>query len=94
MKTFVDFYAPSTGWNGRDYSGPKTLIRALGSDGYCPLDGRLGLPELHRAAREKLAGLQKSVRPYYAGYQLMRGEIRNAVPLSGIVECAPRPAGN
>ena len=37
---FAEFYHPSTGWNGRDCSGPVTLIPACGSDSVLPFDGR------------------------------------------------------
>lgn len=37
---FAEFYHESTGWNGRDYSGPVKLIPAHGSDSVLPIDGR------------------------------------------------------
>lgn len=37
---FAEFYHPSTGWNGKDFSGPATLIPACGSDSVLVIDGR------------------------------------------------------
>lgn len=37
---YAEFYHPSTGWNGKDFSGPVKLIPACGSDSILPFDGR------------------------------------------------------
>ncbi len=36
----AQFYHESTGWNGKDYSGPKEIIPMCGSDSIYILDGR------------------------------------------------------
>ena len=38
---FAEFYHESTGWNGKDFSGPVELMPACGSDSVYKLDGRL-----------------------------------------------------
>ena len=48
---YVQFYHNSTGWNGKDFSGPVKLIPRCGSDGVLPLDGRLSLATCHALAR-------------------------------------------
>lgn len=49
---FAQFYHDSTGWNGRDYSGPVKLIPACGSDSVAVFDGRLSLNSCARLARD------------------------------------------
>ncbi len=49
---FAQFYRPSTGWNGRDYTGPVTLIPACGSDSILYIDGRFSDATAKRLARE------------------------------------------
>jgi hypothetical protein len=49
---FADFYHASTGWNGRDHSGPVTLIPACGSDAVLVIDGRWGEARAVAYARE------------------------------------------
>jgi len=68
MKAHVQFFHDSTGWNGKDYSGPVKLIEACGSDSVAILDGRFGLARQHEEARRILA-----LRPKYKAYQLRVG---------------------
>ena len=72
MKVFAQFYTQSSGWNGKDYSGPKYLVPACGSDGYLPLDGRLSLDRLCAAAEQHARKL-RTVRKHH-GFQICRGE--------------------
>jgi hypothetical protein len=37
---YAELYGKSTGWNGKDFSGPVTDIPLTGSDGIVYLDGR------------------------------------------------------
>lgn len=53
--TFAEFYHPSTGWNGADFSGPVRLIPACGSDSVLPFDGRWGRERILREARRVCA---------------------------------------
>lgn len=49
---FAEFYHDSTGWNGRDFSGPVKLIPACGSDSVAILDGRLSSANAAAHARD------------------------------------------
>jgi hypothetical protein len=49
---FVEFYEESTGWNGKDFSGPITLIPASGSSGVFILDKRRRIQSQVNLARE------------------------------------------
>ena len=53
MPTYADFYHDSTGWNGKDFTGPVKLISACGSDAILRFDGRLGRTSQLRIAREQ-----------------------------------------
>ena len=68
MRAHVQFFHDSTGWNGKDYSGPVKLIEACGSDSVAILDGRYGRARQHDEARRILA-----LRPKYNAYQLRGG---------------------
>lgn len=48
---FAEFYHPSTGWNGKDFSGPVTLIPACGSDSVLVIDGRFSRARANAEAR-------------------------------------------
>jgi hypothetical protein len=48
---FAEFYHPSTGWNGHDFSGPVKLIPACGSDSVLSFDGRWGAARVLAEAR-------------------------------------------
>lgn len=81
---YVQFYHESTGWNGRDYSGPTKLIPRCGTDGVLPLDGRLSLDSCHRKAREQAARLY--VRPL--AYQIESGgrPYSGSRPITALIE--------
>jgi len=49
---FAQFYHPSTGWNGRDFTGPVKLIPVCGTEGVLPFDGRWSLTRCVNHARE------------------------------------------
>lgn len=49
---YAEFYHESTGWNGRDYSGPVKLIPACGSDSVAVFDGRWSRAHCVREARD------------------------------------------
>ena len=68
---FAEFYHESTGWNGKDFSGPVKLIPACGSDSVLILDGRFN-------ARNQAAEARKvcSVRKF-KGFTLNQGETFN-----------------
>lgn len=40
---YAQLWHPSTGWNGRDFSGPVKLIPDVGSDSVVYFDGRWGM---------------------------------------------------
>ncbi len=40
MARYAQLFHPSTGWNGKDFSGPVTLIPDCGSDSVVYFDGR------------------------------------------------------
>lgn len=65
---FAEFYHESTGWNGRDFSGPVKLIPACGSDSVAVFDGRLSLATCTRLARD-LCKIRK-----FKGFHIARGE--------------------
>lgn len=68
-KVYVKFWHKSTGWNGKDFSGPAKLIPACGSDSEMPLDARYSMGNLCQSAREiakKLEGVKK-----YPAFRIM-----------------------
>lgn len=82
---YAEFYTNSTGWNGKDFSGPVTDVPMCGSDGVSILDGRYGKYRLHVQAKERLHRL-RNVRTV-TGYRLMRGEkFTTAKPISDFVK--------
>jgi hypothetical protein len=72
---FAQFYHKSTGWNPEtlDYSGPRKLIPACGSDSVCVIDGRFGPDRAAMVARDHAARL-RNIHPDYECFRLMRGE--------------------
>ena len=64
---FAQFYHWSSGWNGKDFSGPVKLVEACGSDSVLHLDGRWALHtcrgEAARVARQR----------GYEAYRIMSG---------------------
>lgn len=73
MMVFADFYHDSTGWNGKDFSGPVELIRLTGCDSIFHLDGRKTLENQKRDAETRLKTLNASLNLRIKGYQIMRG---------------------
>lgn len=69
---FAEFYHPSTGWNGKDYNGPVTLIPACGSDSVLPLDGRWRVGRCVNAARKVC------IARGYHGFTLNSGSFSNS----------------
>ena len=65
---FAEFYHDSTGWNGKDFSGPVKLIPACGSDSVLPIDARLNVIRAAGMAREVCK------RRGYKGFTLNAGE--------------------
>lgn len=49
---FAQFFHNSTGWNGKDFSGPVKLIEACGSDSVALIDGRYSIPRAADTARQ------------------------------------------
>lgn len=49
---FAQFFHDSTGWNGRDFSGPVSLIPACGSDSVLLIDGRFSRANAAAYARK------------------------------------------
>lgn len=56
------------------------LAPLMGSDQYCPIDGRFSLTRARHAAMEQAKRL-KGVKPGILGYQIRRGTIRNSHPV-------------
>lgn len=65
---YAEFYHNSTGWNGKDFSGPVKLIPACGSDSVLVLDARL-----HMARSARQARLVCRIRGY-KGFTINAGE--------------------
>jgi hypothetical protein len=78
---FASFYHNSTGWNGKDFSGPVKLIPRCGSDSVFQLDGRKSLWRQIRDARERAAKV-----PYVKGFRIEAGTYRESRPLTGIIQ--------
>lgn len=53
----------------------------MGSDGYHPLDGRVGLMTAHNEAHRQADRLRR-VKPHYIGYAVHSGDIRNNHPIT------------
>lgn len=80
---YVEFQKMSTGWNGRDYSGPKEVIPALGSDGVYVLDGR-NRPSTWVADARKRANVIAATSPGIVGFKLHRGRtFSDSRPIDG-----------
>lgn len=82
MKRFIVFYTTDI---------PGRLSGAMGSDGYCPLDGRVGLHKAHSRAIERANHLAR-VKPHYIGYQIMNGDIRSHRPCTNPLPIPGREA--
>lgn len=59
---YAQFYHESTGWNGKDFTGPVRLIPECGSDSVIILDGRWSLArQISEATR---VGLQRKAKGF------------------------------
>ncbi len=82
---YAQLYGNSTGWNGRDFSGPVQLIELCGTDQVIHLDGRRHLSGMHADAKAKIL---KRLNPHLVkGYQLMRGRsYTDSKPISPLMK--------
>jgi hypothetical protein len=71
---YAEFYHDSTGWNGKDFSGPVTLIPACGSDSVLTFDGRWNMARCCDAARARITALNKALGKGYKGFTINAGE--------------------
>jgi hypothetical protein len=73
---FAQFYHESTGWNGRDFSGPVRLIEACGSDGVAIFDGRFSLSRCVQEARDYAAKMNRpdGLNKKFKGFTIEAGE--------------------
>lgn len=65
---YIQFLQLSTGWNGKDFSGPKKLIPACGSDGVRIVDGRWSLAHIRNFAE------RETKRRGYHGFEVWAGQ--------------------
>lgn len=82
---YAQFYHNSTGWNGKDFSGPVKLIPLLGTDGVFHLDARKTLPNLIKDAGNRLKLLNTSLNKGIQGLRIMQGNFSSAQPLTEIL---------
>ena len=68
---FAEFQHDSTGWNGKDFTGPVTLIPCCGSDGVFKLDARKSLANQIEDAHKRVAVLNAS-RVAVKGFRIFR----------------------
>lgn len=64
---YADYYHESTGWNGKDFTGPVRLIASCGSDGVLVMDGRWSLTR--QIAEATRVGLKRG----HKGFKLCAG---------------------
>ena len=55
---FAEFQTSSTGWNGKDFSGPITNVPLLGSEGVFRCDGRKALAKQIDDAKQRANTIQ------------------------------------
>ncbi len=80
---FAEFQKLSTGWNGTDFSGPKTPIPALGSDGVYILDGRKNRAGQIDEVRQRLKVMNN---PHIIGFVIHRGRsFTDSKPEGGMI---------
>jgi hypothetical protein len=80
---FAEFQIESTGWNGKDFSGPKTLVPMLGSDGVFRCDGRKCLRNQIEDAKTRAKQI-----PHVKGLKMFRSHdwrYTNGKPITGII---------
>jgi hypothetical protein len=70
---FAEFQKNSTGWNGKDHSGPVVPVPALGSDGVYICDGRKTLDNQIYDAKERARSLNKNLNQGIIGLIMHRG---------------------
>lgn len=68
---FAEFYHESTGWNGKDFSGPVKLIPMCGSDSVFRLDSRKSLENQIADTRKRIYAL-RNVQPHIKGFRIVR----------------------
>jgi hypothetical protein len=68
-----------------DLSGK--LAPLLGSDCYCPIDGRFGIDRACDVACDQIQTLSR-VKPCIIGYEIRRGSIAHNSPIS-VIHAAP-----
>jgi hypothetical protein len=78
---FAEFQKWSTGWNGRDYSGPKQPIPMLGTDGVFVLDGRKSIGRQLEDAQARIKQLSGLYPGIIIGFKLFSG--------SSFLNCSP-----
>jgi len=82
---FADLYHNSTGWNGKDFSGPIVLTRMCGSDSMIHLDARKTLANQQSDVENRIKSLNQSLGLGVKGYQIMRGaSLLTARPLTPV----------
>jgi hypothetical protein len=82
---YAQFFHDSTGWNGKDFAGPVTLIEMCGSDGVFHLDARKSLHNQKLDASQRMNDLNRSLKKGIRGFRIMRGmNYSSAKPISEI----------
>ncbi len=90
---YAEFQKLSTGWNGTDFTGPKTPIPMLGSDGVYILDGRNNRARQIADAHKRVAALSK-LHPYIIGFIIHEGRsFTDSKPKTEMIPCqTPTPS--
>jgi hypothetical protein len=68
MRNYIQFWHNSTGWNGKDFSGPILPIEACGDRSIIIMDGRVNLMTTIITARVECK------KRGYIGFSIYRGE--------------------
>ena len=71
---YAEYYHDSTGWNGKDFSGPKTLIPMVASDSIFHLDGRKNLHNQIADAKENARKKNRSLKLGIKGLRITQGD--------------------
>ena len=66
------------------FTGEKYMDEACGSDSVFILDGRNRMAKWIQDMRERAMRL-RNVKPNYAAFKIMRGDILHAHPISGLI---------
>lgn len=84
--TYAQFYHDSTGWNGKDYTGPVDLIEMCGSDGVYVLDGRNARITQKIDAENRARILNQSLNKGIKAYKIMEGRsFSDSKPVTGLI---------